>query len=547
MLKWWANPGDEYAAVTVLRAPWVAIPSVVIDEWRGLDPTFLAPFFDSDHAVARVLRGHFLTPTLTRPGEVLLSLLNAPGIENELGVFILALWHRAEELSASGLDSLKVVEELSNACQDERRDRTPPPPQNSGLRIMTIHGSKGLEFDQVILLDFPERAGRQGGFPILYWDRHEGAFFAKRDENGERIKTDAEEEPWQKLQTEKELAESKRLLYVAITRAKKRLICVLPTTLDPIKRESIEKSRAKIADPYARDFWRAWLEKPLQKCSEQLSLRKSPTPEVLKKSAEHTPEPRPIYSFKPKRPRHGVSEWNRLTQCARRYEWSVIRPKLADQEFVVDLLETEQKFKKQKIPQSEVGTRLHRCLELGDFEALTELEKDAGKGVFSAKAVMEWATTSALMSPPTASALKVYKELAFEIPIKDEVLVGALDRLIVNKQTGEYTVIDFKVTGSSRTDQELVQIYQMQLSFYAWAIERLDPTPDKKTRAVIVRIDPTGVREIEIPLVSNQLEHWLFESQKIVQGAPGAPQAGGSCKYCEFKSQCSEGRQYLGI
>ena len=554
LLKWWVNPGDEYAAVTVLRSPWVSIPDATIEAWKTMDATFLAPFFDSDHSVARAIRGHFLTPTLTRPGEVLLSLLHSPGVESELGVFILALWHRCEDLSTQGLDSQRVVEEIWKACTDERRDRTPPPPQNTGLRIMTVHGSKGLEFDHVFLLDFPEKPSKKGGYPLLYWDKHDGAYLAKRDEFGDRLKEgeDPEESLWQQKQSLKDLAESKRLLYVAITRAKKRIVCVLPTTLDIKKRESIDKARSKIDDIYKRDFWRAWVEPALNKRDSaihfdfsQVNIDSSVIENTGKNSLRQTSN-----TFKPKRPRHGVSEWNRLSQCPRRYEWSVVRPKLSDEEFVTDFVESN--FKNQKIPQSEVGTRLHRCLETGDFEELAKLETDAGKNVFSANAVMKWAQSSALMNLQSHYDDRCvdFRELTFEIPISDEVLVGAIDRLVVDKTNNEnpkYTVIDFKVTGSSRSDQELVAVYETQLNLYVWALGVLEPSAKGNTRAVIVRIDPNGVKELSVPVKESQLDLFLNESQKIVQGATGAPRPGSSCKYCEFKSQCIEGRQYLGI
>jgi ATP-dependent helicase/nuclease subunit A len=86
------------------------------------------------------------------------------------------------------------------------------------VRVMTVHGSKGLESDIVILPDtttLPESAGRRGEF--LYTD--DGVVFPVKNEEAPqavlRAKLAAEEAAKR---------EHRRLLYVALTRAKDRLI-----------------------------------------------------------------------------------------------------------------------------------------------------------------------------------------------------------------------------------------------------------------------------------------------------------------------------------
>jgi ATP-dependent helicase/nuclease subunit A len=86
------------------------------------------------------------------------------------------------------------------------------------VRVMTVHGSKGLEADIVILPDtttVPENAGRRGEF--LYTD--DGVVFPVKDEEASAAVLRAK-------QTAKDAAmrEHRRLLYVALTRAKDRLI-----------------------------------------------------------------------------------------------------------------------------------------------------------------------------------------------------------------------------------------------------------------------------------------------------------------------------------
>ena len=74
------------------------------------------------------------------------------------------------------------VEEYTETLKAKEKERNRPRP---GVRLMTIHASKGLEFKQVFLI-----AANEG-----------------------RI-------PYQKAKTDKEIEEERRLFYVAMTRAK---------------------------------------------------------------------------------------------------------------------------------------------------------------------------------------------------------------------------------------------------------------------------------------------------------------------------------------
>ena len=74
------------------------------------------------------------------------------------------------------------VEEYTETLKVKEKERNRPRP---GVRLMTIHASKGLEFKQVFLI-----AANEG-----------------------RI-------PYQKAKTDKEIEEERRLFYVAMTRAK---------------------------------------------------------------------------------------------------------------------------------------------------------------------------------------------------------------------------------------------------------------------------------------------------------------------------------------
>lgn len=556
-LKWWANPANEVSGITFLRAPWVGVRETEIDEWRKSETGMIHSFLRSGHELSEHLAPLRLTPGRVRPGELLLKFLEVPRIEAQMGIFILALWHRCEAYSEEGLDFQRVVERLAEACDESRRERAVPPPKNAGqLRVMTVHGSKGLEFPHVILLDFPEKSARSKGMPLLYWDRERGPFLAGRDEEGDRLDKDPIEEEWKKLEKEKELAESKRVFYVALTRAQKRLLIILPTTDDPKKREAIAKHREKILDVAKVDFWRGWIEDAVKMRKKIMTSpkRMDVAPELmLDVDSGSMKTERPV--FYPKRPRHSVSEWNLLSLCERSYEWKTIRPIAPTeeeewQEFIALEAKRSESPKRAgpKIAQSEIGTRVHRCLELGSETGLYELEALLGVSAFQAKPVVEWMRKSPWMRE--SPEMKSWKELAFEVPIQDvgakgnEVLIGALDRLVRDAE-GNYAVLDFKITGRMKSKEELLVSYQTQLNLYVWALGRLVPESRGKTRALLIHIAGGQVQEIEVPISPDELGAFRKKSEMILRGKPGEPQPGALCEVCDHRIRCTEGTRFL--
>ena len=372
-LKWWDNPANALSGAIFLRAPWVAIPDENLDKWIGEDPSFVKPFFASKHPLAHALAPH--RGKVIRPGELLMALLDhdeGESLEAELGATLLGLWHRVEELSSRGLDFNSVIVELARATEERRREREVPPPRNRGqLCILTMHGSKGLEFPHVILVDLGKK-NRAPNSPTLFWDRNEGAFLVKKDSEGERLE-DPEFELWKSRERTKEIAETKRVFYVALTRAQERLVLVCP---------QLTEREAKF-DPkkvYDEDFWRGWIE-----VSGALGAVPDVKPPIRTEDEKVAPArlgegvarvPRlPLGTFPATRPRHSVTEWNLLARCPRAYEWTYVRPRVGKSQPRETLEWLSTPSDSTEITQRELGTEVHACLESGDFERLSEIER----------------------------------------------------------------------------------------------------------------------------------------------------------------------------
>ena len=579
-LRWWVNPNHSLSGGVFLRSPWMGIPDSVLDQWIRKDPTWRDSFLSSSHPVAQALTQYLKTPV--RPGELLMALMVTDEIEHEIWAPLLGLWHRVENLSLRGFDLFEVVTEISRACDESRREKEVPTPRGMGqIPILTIHGSKGLEFPHVILIDFPERP-RQADMPLLYWDRIEGAFLGARDEDGQRDRKHPLEIKWRNLEKLKNLAESKRLFYVALTRAREQLILVTPQNDVRLPRETPEA----IHQAFLQDDWRAWLEcsnqlpkpetvgfesRPLvgtegsstqllgNQSAENLSSLSST---VLEKGARATHTSHGMFisqaSFEHMRARHSVTEWSLLAHCPRAYEWRFIRPRAKPQSVVSDStpdifdqpglhLESTQESiltLDQEITQKELGTRVHQCLERGEWEALEKLEKEVGKERFLAEPVLRWAKSSPWMKPRQPDqGREVWTELSFEVPLGHEVLVGSIDRVIREEVEGEvqYSIIDFKVSEKPRSIYSLKSAYQTQMNLYAKAIAALDPdVSQRQIQAWIVNISSQTVQIVSLEIDLFAWKSLLSKSLKIIAGSEGDPQPGSYCKMCEFSEICPE-------
>jgi len=395
----------------------------------------------------------------------------------------------------------------------------------------------------MILLDLRKKT-RASNAPSLFWDRKKGAYLVQKDSSGERI----EDElflTWKKEEREKELAESKRIFYVALTRARERLILVCPAL------EAPKKAKDENFDPqtvYGQDFWRGWLEASgvLAEIPEGLCgsfekvdpLADNPGTRALRERIE---PPRQ------RRPRHSVTEWNLLSRCPRAYEWTYVRPRLGLESSRVDWSmgthSSDALADDLEISQRELGTQVHAVLESGDLARLDELERRAGPGRFKAKAVREWAQSSRWMNAEIGSFKEAFAELAFEIPIAGEVLVGSMDRVIVDRADAP-TVIDFKVTRHEKSKEALLEAYETQMQLYRWALSRLVGANTEDIQASLVNFSDSGVLEVEVPHgnLRGQGGAWVENlaslASRIVAGEEAKPRPGKLCELCQFRKEC---------
>lgn len=241
LLRVLANPRDEVAVAGVLRSPLVGLSDADIWRWKsgGGAGERLEEFFALVAEVRRraVSPDRLLQPFLDASGyEAALGERGRANVEKFLG--LLRRRHAAEpEALVELCDSLEAL----RAAQAEAP--APPPLAADAVRLMTVHAAKGLEFPCVFLAAMHRRPD-PGAPPLLLDGQRIGVKWFDA-ESGRSFSDPV----WRAVQAEvraREVREENRLLYVAMTRARERL--VLSWTVKKQKGEWVKRVEAALSD-----------------------------------------------------------------------------------------------------------------------------------------------------------------------------------------------------------------------------------------------------------------------------------------------------------
>jgi ATP-dependent exoDNAse (exonuclease V) beta subunit len=258
------HPADRTAWLAVLRAPWCGLTLRDLEILAGEVPASVPePGGAFDHTVEQLMHDEERIERMSADGRRrLLSLREALGpVLNERGRATLRRRVEGAWMRLGGpaccedtvdLDDaqvfLQIVDELERGgdiqdlrALDERLGELYALPDLQAperLQIMTIHKSKGLEFDTVIIAGLG-RKPRADDRQLLHWlerpgdDDRPDLLLAAVTETGQEA--DPIYQCVSRLHEERQREEDARLLYVAVTRARRRAHLIGATQADQRK------------------------------------------------------------------------------------------------------------------------------------------------------------------------------------------------------------------------------------------------------------------------------------------------------------------------
>ncbi len=243
LLKFLVNPWDDKNLLILMRSPWIGLS----------DQQILNIIGDKDSHYWTRFKDYFLNETQKGPGLSLclgrrqieskgyawvfrrlliqLGMLDYSHNVDSTGRREANLWKLINVVERNarepGTSLLQLIQQghLSSSLEDfgDSGDASSPVEPNK-IHLMTVHASKGLQFDYVFL-PFMEKKPRVSTWlkfsqdsDVPWWSFRMPLSDPTSDQGGALEKLIVE------TQKEKELDESLRVLYVAMTRAKKQLI-----------------------------------------------------------------------------------------------------------------------------------------------------------------------------------------------------------------------------------------------------------------------------------------------------------------------------------
>lgn len=399
--------------------------------------------------------------------------------------------------------------------------------------LRTIHGAKGLEFPVVFLPDTNAGAVRSSSGRVLYHPLFGLTY--KGMKNYDALKEQEQQE---------EMSEAKRLLYVAVTRAKERFYWC-----------------ARSGKTMKNSWW-SWLQNLGEQVSPELYTELPGTlepPQEKPTQGEALQWESPSYQALP--PQYSqvsfsVTSLMNYARCPRYYYLRYVLGMPERQKTESNKDGSARPF----LSGTQRGNIVHRvCEQIKDPAELGELVDYAAAMEGVELDERQKAQLKEIISPylnsvffrrvqeeRTGPGWRISREHDFLVPAGDFVLNGLVDQVFVGKEGIE--VVDFKSNwiGQERV-REVGASYDVQLRLYAWAMAREFGLPVAKAQAYF--LIPNQLYSLEPALLdADQTEKWLIQTcASILQGAEAGVEAfqiGSDCNLCAQNSYCMmhEGR-----
>lgn len=415
---------------------------------------------------------------------------------------------------------------------------------DDALQIMTIHNSKGLEFDLVILPQLDKSVkGDTASIKYLPGKEGEQGLLGIKVPNKEmQLQNSGVYEQAKARDSELEEEESRRLLYVAMTRAQKQLLMV-----GTVAEEKLPE--AVIALPSAKGWWQqlqAVYEADWEKQESSCPWVRLLCADALSPAVEQQGEqeqlaleplalaPLPAYATCG-RTCFTASALQTYLHCQRQYYYQQV---LA----VPELEKAVAGEQAHELPASVTGSIVHKALELYNgynAEAVFAIALDEfapGAAATQAKSMFDAYIVSDLYK---ALPKKQKRELEFVQPLQQELAAEGVIDLLAFDEDDNMIIVDYK-TGTPPEPDEVKLGYAYQLALYKDAAEKLYPGK-RVVRAELHFLQNMSVWQLPLD------KSYLQEAIELCEEISGKGEeddfaciCNESCAYCHYAYLCPQ-------
>lgn len=405
------------------------------------------------------------------------------------------------ELEREGVHSLNELAEILNDPYESEgiSEASLYDGKTNAVLLMTIHASKGLEFPIVFIPDIFRREMQRDERAVYTDGKALYLNLFDNEELNKKLKRDVRE-----MRRKEREEEERRVLYVAMTRAKKLLYFAIPASGEIEGREDNGIFMSSIIS-YLKDVdYREGME-----CIDAGNYRISFVRTEIGPKREEEKNNTEIKELLVKSEPSGLS-------ISATYLASLL---ICPYRHVLGEVEGE-KIGAEKLQGITRGEKIHRELAVADFTVSTVLPSSLAE------------YEQELRTAQAEGLLK--REIPFSMKVGSVRITGKMDALIVREDNG--TIIDYK-TGKL---MDRAQEYKKQLQLYALALSRLYAPNnirlivlglDKPEETIVFNFTPTDAQKIEgeITEVASQL------LSKKVKAKPSLE----ACSVCAFNSKCT--------
>jgi ATP-dependent helicase/nuclease subunit A len=537
LLRVIANPLDEISLAAVLRSPFAAVSDEALLRLRILGGNIggalrrvtpeTATDFGEDYARLARLRDRLHDWRARREyvsfDRLLLEAMDECGYRPESGsrgaanIDKLLAQARAARANMT-LD--QFVEELEQIRKSNPREADAPPEDSANaVKVMTVHAAKGLEFPMVFVAAMQKGIDSDAG--VVAFSPRVGLGARWRNPAVREDKNDVFQDAIREERKAREAEESHRLLYVAMTRAEKRLILSFsgpkPKEWAKVAVESLaldmETCREETVEHVAPDGKRWNLRVTITDRAPEL-LRATAAADSLEDETAQLLDAPALNGQQDANAT--VTALAKFAKCPREYYLAQYlgyegRRRVQDEES-----ETES-----DLPADEFGVQVHAMLagavvEQPSREAqrLVQVFRDSALGQRAAK------------------AMRIEREFDFLMSVEDLVIRGQVDLWF--EESGELTIVDYKTDAVTAVEaHQRARDYELQLKLYAQAVERV--TGRAPDRAWLHFLRPNVAIEVDLtPSLLDTPEQIARDFQDAQASLQFPMNIAEHCRRCQF-------------